>query len=429
MKIDLFDDAVYERVSSEVITPENRFMSWSVAGSNLFLTGAAGTGKSTLLRRFIEESPRRVDVTAPTGIAAINIGGMTTHRFCGMLLGPKAGQSNEDYFLHLNSQPYFSIKTGFRRVQRCECLVIDEISMMPGRQLDFIDFLFRRLRECNAPFGGCQVIATGDFLQLPPVRTDTTVPYDWCFNSQAWHDAGLKTILLETVRRQDEHNFVDALMGFRVGRVWGSKADLLRSRVKQFPPSTVPRLVTHNAQKDKWDAFQLSELPGDPVEITAQFTGDEHHHEFFRRNLLTPEVLTLKPGARVMFTVNKTFKGETLFVNGQMGTVLSIADDLISVHADNGEYIDVERFTWKYNASDPETSVYSQFPLCLAWALTIHKAQGLTLDSAHIDCRAAREPGQSYVAVSRVRTLDGLSFKEWPKGIMVSEEAIRFYQS
>jgi len=421
----------HEERAAAVLTPDNRFLAAAPAKANCFLTGAAGTGKSTLLRRFIASSSRRIDVTAPTGIAAINIGGMTTHRFCGMLLGPKHGQSDEDYLEELRGLPYASIRAGFRRVSNCECLVIDEVSMMPGRQLDFVDYLFRTLRGVDAPFGDAQVIVTGDFLQLPPVRTNPAIPYDWCFNSRAWKEAGFKVLNLEIVRRQDEKEFVRALLNFRVGRVTGATASLLESRVKMFPPSEIPRLVTHNVQKDKWDAFQLTELPGEPVLLSAETSGPEKQVEFLTKNLLTPSQLMLKIGARVMFTVNKTEPGasEPLFVNGQMGTVAGIHPDFVVVLADNGSEISVERFKWSYDARDKSSGQVQQFPLCLAWALTIHKAQGMTLDRAHIDCRAAREPGQAYVAVSRVRTLEGLSFKEWPKGIVVSNESIRFYQN
>jgi len=423
----------YRRIAAEASSPEDRFIAWAAAGDNAFLTGAAGTGKSTLLRRFIAECPRRVDVTAPTGIAAINVNGMTTHRFCGMMLGPRDGQSDEAYLDELRGLPYRSVKAGFRRVERCECLVIDEVSMMPGRQLDFLDHLFRTLRGSNAPFGGCQLIVTGDFLQLPPVRTDPSRPHDWCFNSRSWQEAGFRTCQLQTVRRQDEREFVLALLDFRVGRVVGSSAELLRSRVRMFPASTIPRLVTHNSQKDKWDAFQLAELPGNAVELQARTEGPDQQVEFLTRSLLTPSTLRIKVGARVMFTTNKRVSGDQrqLFVNGQMGCVVCISDDSISVRPDGdpSEIIHVEPFTWSYDARDPNCGKVHQFPLCLAWALTIHKAQGLTLDRAHIDCRAAREPGQAYTAISRVRTLAGLSFKEWPKGIVVSEESIRYYDA
>jgi ATP-dependent DNA helicase PIF1 len=429
----------YEALADAVLTPENLFHASAKAGGNVFLTGAGGTGKSTQLRAFIADlavgHQRRVSITAPTGVAALNVGGMTIHRFCGMLIGPAAGQSNEDYFAQLQRDPRRSILAGFNRVKRCEVLVIDEISMLPGRQFEFVEFLFRRLRGRDEPFGGCQVIATGDFLQLPPVRslrtaTSETERYDWAFQSPAWAAARFRTFVLDKVRRQDEPVFVRALADFRIGRVWGDTARILQSRVRSNPPAMMTRLFTHNVQVDKWNSFQLSELPGDESVCHACQTGPELQREFLTRNLLTPATLHLKPGALVMFTVNRAAPGghDPIFVNGQLGTVLDVEPSVVLVKTKTGAEIRVERFTWRYDAQDDTSASFSQFPLRLAWAMTIHKAQGLTLDSAFLDIRAAREPGQAYVAVSRVRSLAGLNFKEWFRGIHVSPEAIEFYQ-
>jgi ATP-dependent exoDNAse (exonuclease V) alpha subunit len=395
----------------------------------------AGTGKSWLLRKFIADRAVHVSVTAPTGVAALNVGGMTLHRFCGMRLGPKSGQSDEEFYRELKDERHPAVMAGFRRVRRCEVLVIDEVSMLPGRILNFVDFLFRQERDNDAPFGGCQMIATGDFLQLPPVRTADREPYDWSFMSAAWERADFKTILLEEVKRQDEPEFVRALSNFRRGHVWGEDARLLQSRIRSFPPSRLTRLFTHNVQVDKWNNFQLSELPGDEAVLEAEQSGPDLQRSFLTRNLLTPATLRLKPGALVMFTVNKSEPGrsEPLFVNGQVGTVVECGTrnaecGTVLVRVAGGEVIPVERFTWRYDAQDDGSASFSQFPLRLAWAMTIHKAQGLTLDSAYLDIRAAREPGQAYVAVSRVRTLAGLNFKEWFKGVHVSPEAIEFYK-
>ncbi|MEI8291757.1 MAG: AAA family ATPase [Verrucomicrobiota bacterium] len=434
---DLFTmpDAEYEALAAAVLTPENLFHASAQAGQNCFLTGAGGTGKTTQLREFIADlavghHPRRVSITAPTGVAALNVGGMTIHRFCGMLIGPAAGQSNEDYFAQLQRDPRPSIKAGFNRVRRCEVLVIDEISMLPGRQFEFVEFLFRRLRGRDVPFGGCQVIATGDFLQLPPVRKSETERYDWAFQSPAWAAAEFRTFVLEKVRRQDEASFVRALADFRIGRVWGDTARLLQARVRSNPPATMTRLFTHNVQVDKWNHFQLSDLPGDESVLEAEQSGPDHQREFLTKNLLTPQTLQIKPGALVMFTVNKTEPGSQnpVFVNGQLGTVLDVSPGAVLVRSKTGAEIYVERFTWRYDQQDDDSATFSQFPLRLAWAMTIHKSQGLTLDSAFLDIRAAREPGQAYVAVSRVRSLAGLNFKEWFKGVHVSPEAIDFYK-
>jgi len=422
--------AGYEAMAEAALTPEYQFRAVAMAGWNCFLTGMGGTGKTTELKELIATCPHRVDVTAPTGVAALNAGGMTLHRFCGMLLGPQPGQSNEEYFEQLRRDRRRSIFAGFNRVRRCETLVVDEISMLPGRQLEFIEFLFRRLRGRDAPFGGCQVIVVGDFLQLPPVRTSETEPYDWAFQSPAWAAAEFKTVILDTVKRQDEPAFVKALGNFRIGRVAGDCARLLQSRVRSNPPANMPRLFTHNVQVDKWNNFQLSELPGEDSVLEAERTGPDHQQQFLVKNLLTPATLRLKPGALVMFTVNRAMSGAQtpLFVNGQIGTVETIEPGAVVVRSNGSGIIRVERFTWRYDTQDEDSAAFTQFPLRLAWGMTTHKAQGLTLDSAYLDIRAAREPGQAYVAVSRVRTLAGLNFKEWFKGVHVSPEAIRFYE-
>ena len=437
----------------------NRFLALAHGGRNVFLTGMAGTGKTWTLKRFIADSLKRVDVTAPTGVAALNVGGMTIHRFCGMRLGPKPGQSDEAFYGELKDERHPAIMAGFRRVRNCQVLVIDEVSMLPGRVLNFVDFLFREQRGVDAPFGGCQVIATGDFLQLPPVRKSDTEPHDWAFLSGAWEAAGFRTILLDEVKRQDEPEFVRALGNFRRGRVWGEDARLLQSRIRNFPPANLTRLFTHNTQVDKWNNFQLGELAGEPVVLEAKTAGPDQQVEFLRKNLLTPSTLVLKPGALVMFTINRNEPGSVeageyqpgpvLHVNGEMGVVERVegggGEGLLSpagssgggegdggriwVRKKGGALIPVTPFTWEFDRNDPGSATLTQFPLRLAYAMTIHKAQGLTLEAAYLDIRAAREPGQAYVAVSRVRTLAGLHFKDWFKGVWVSNEAIRFYEN
>jgi ATP-dependent exoDNAse (exonuclease V) alpha subunit len=190
---------------------------------------------------------------------------------------------------------------------------------------------------------------------------------------------------------------------------------------------------------DKWNSFQLSELPGEPVALEARTQGPEHQVEFLRKNLLTPSRLVLKPGALVMFTINRNESGSVegggyrpgpvLHVNGELGVVQQINPEAewIEVRCQSGRVVLATPFTWEFDRNDRECGKLTQYPLRLAYAMTIHKAQGLTLDSAYLDIRAAREPGQAYVAVSRVRTLAGLHFKDWFKGVWVSDEAIRFY--
>ncbi len=403
------------------MTIEEQFDSLVAAGENVFLTGAGGTGKTTLTRRMIARDPGRFAVTASTGIAALNAGGFTLHRWSGMMLGPRDGESDEHYLTDLMNDPRRSVRKGFARIRSCQSLVIDEISMLNGRTLDFLDFMCRELRGSDSPFGGIQVIATGDFLQLPPVNK--TGNYDWAFQSRAWQEANFRTVHLTEVKRQDDVEFVRSLSEFRFGVIGTTSANLLRTRIARFPDADLTRLFTHNAQVDKWNAYRLGEIDAEPTVFDAELTGPESQQQFLINNLLTPRELVLKPGAHVMFTVNSSEGG---FVNGQTGVIADLGSRRILVES-NGRLIQVDPFTWQFDSKDKTSATFTQFPLRLSWALTIHKAQGLTLDSALIDVRAAREPGQAYVAASRLRTLSGLHLKGWFTGVFVSRAAVDFY--
>jgi hypothetical protein len=403
-------------------SPADRFLDLATAGENTFLTGPAGSGKSHNVRDYLKRHPD-THVVASTGVAALNVGGMTVHRWSGMLLGPARGQDFARFFAQLARDPKPSVRIAFNRVRRCKRLVIDEISMLSGSAFDYLDFHCRKIREDKRPFGGIQIIGTGDFLQLPPVRTNQTHSYDWAFDSAAWSAAGFKTVELRRIMRQDEPDFVAALAKFRRGEIDGDTERLLRPRITTFPARDITRLFTHNSMVDRWNDFCLGELPGPESVREAETWGPQHQIDFLEKNLLTPKVLRLKPGAKVMFTVNRPDDG---FVNGQTGEVVSIGITSAVVFTE-GRELEVSPYRWRYDSNDPGTAWFEQLPLRLANALTIHKAQGLTLDSAFIDIRAAREPGQAYVALSRVRTLAGLHLKDWPKGVFVSQRALDFH--
>ncbi len=400
------------------------FRSLVSKGENILLTGQAGTGKTTLLQDYLQDCGDDVAVTASTGIAALNVGGSTVHRWSGMMLGPKRGEDLQAHLHELMRDKRHSVRAGFDRIRNCRVLVLDEVSMLPGTTLAFLDLLCQKVRRDDAPFGGIQMIATGDFCQLPPVRINPNEPYDWAFNTTTWVLADFKTVHLTKVHRQDDPEFLRALGEFRRGHLSPSSVALLSSRVSHFPDADIPRLFTHNTQVDRWNAYRLACIEADESVYLAQTIGPEHQVEFLKKNLLTPAHLVLKPGARVMFTVNQPDAG---FVNGQVGTVLHASSRSVQVQS-GASCIDVEPFEWRFDPRDKNSATFTQIPLRLAWSLTIHKAQGLTLDSAFIDVRAAREPGQAYVAVSRVRSLAGLHLKAWFGGVFVSRSALDFYE-
>lgn len=390
-------------------------------GHNIFLTGPGGTGKSYLLERAISQWITNASITASTGVAALKIGGSTIHRWAGMMLGPSIGQSNTEFFHELLSSKHHGVRAGFNRIRQCSILIIDEISMLSGRGIEFLDFLCRQVRKDERPFGGIQLIVSGDFLQLPPVSKNRNDPYDWAFLAPCWQRAKFLTIYLRKIHRQNDRPFAEALAAFRLGEVRGAHASLLQSRVCNFPDATITRLQTHNVQVDGWNKYRLDGLPGELREVRAALDGPETQQNSLIKNLLTPQVLHLKDNARVMFTVNRPN-----FVNGQIGIIRDIHRHNILVESE-GELISVEPFTWHFDPKDRRSATFTQFPLRLSYAMTIHKSQGLTLDRAYIDVRAAREPGQAYVALSRLRSLDGLHLKSWFSGIFVSRAAKQFY--
>ena len=403
-------------------SPADRFLDLATAGENTFLTGPAGSGKSYLVRDYLKRHPD-THVVASTGVAALNVGGMTVHRWSGMMLGPAKGQDFEKFYAQLARDAKPNVRAAFNRVRGCKRLVIDEISMLSGSAFDYLDFHCRKIRDDKRPFGGIQVIGTGDFLQLPPVRINPAHSYDWAFDSAAWKAARFQTVELRRIMRQDEPDFVAALGKFRRGEIDGETERLLRPRVTTFPARDITRLFTHNSMVDRWNDFCLGELPGPESIREADTWGPQSQIDFLEKNLLTPKVLRLKPGAKVMFTVNRPDNG---FVNGQTGEVVSIGITSVVVHT-QGKELEVSPYRWRFDSNDKGSAWFEQLPLRLANALTIHKAQGLTLDSAFVDVRAAREPGQAYVALSRVRTLAGLHLKDWPKGIFVSQRALNFH--
>lgn len=414
-------------------------------GRNVFITGPAGTGKSSVtvaaIRRRIGD--RSLKVCATTGVAALNlrdklaalfgqhVDTSTIYRWSGIGLGPRDGQDFEDYmrYLRTRGRTWDGAK---RRIRGTKTLVLDEVSMLPGKVLEFVDYVCREVRADARPFGGIQVIAVGDFLQLPPVSK--TGRYDWAFLSPVWEALDFANVTLRKVHRQDDPTFVGILNQFREGLVTREGSAVLGRRVARFPNRNLLRLVTHNTQVDKWNTYQLEAIEGEPTVFTANGTGPKEEVEWLQKNLVTPTVLKIKMGARVMVTANlpdPSNPEQLAAANGDMGTVKAWSGtEAIVVALDNGRTIMVESHVWDFDPTREvgESGTFAQFPLRLGWAATIHKSQGLTLDAALVDIRASREPGQAYVAVSRVRSLGGLHLKDMFSGLWVSPEAKEFHR-
>ena len=386
-------------------------------GKSVFLTGKAGTGKTTFLREVVESSSKRVVVVAPTGIAAINAGGVTIHSFFQLPLHP--------YIPGVKVESKFAFSKEKRSIIRTiDVLVIDEISMVRSDLLDAVDSVLRRFRDRNKPFGGVQLLMIGDLQQLTPVVTDEeaellghyySTPY--FFGSHALAKVDYVTIELKHVYRQQDEGFISILNSVRSGRPSQSVIDALNQRwLPSFSPDPEEgyiRLTTHNATANSYNEQQLEQIDEPCHRFDAEISGNFPEYSY-----PTDLQLELKKGAQVMFVKNDP-SADRKYYNGKIGHIVEIIDDIILVQClGDDEPVAVEQLEWenaKYiineQTQEMETEVqgtFRQYPLRLAWAITIHKSQGLTFEKAIIDAAASFASGQVYVALSRCRTLEGM---------------------
>lgn len=388
-----------------------------MTGKSVFLTGKAGTGKTTFLKRVVEESRKRVVVVAPTGIAAINAGGATVHSFFQLPLQPFIPGMKIESRYAFSKEKRSIIKT-------MDVLVIDEISMVRSDLLDAVDSVLRRFRNRSKPFGGVQLLMIGDLQQLTPVVTDeeaqllsTYYPTPYFFGSRALSMLDYVTIELKEVYRQQDERFISILNSVRCGF---PSSDVIAALNERYDPSFIPgseegyiRLTTHNHIANSYNEQQLVMIEEESHFFDAVIEGNFPEYSY-----PTESRLELKTGAQVMFVKNDP-SSEKRYFNGKIGIVTDFFEEYILVQCPGeDEKIAVEQLEWencKYvineQTQEMETQVqgvFRQYPLRLAWAITIHKSQGLTFDRAIIDAAASFASGQVYVALSRCRTLEGM---------------------
>ena len=396
-------------------------MAWNIlekTSANLFLTGKAGTGKTTFLKKLKQKSPKRMVVLAPTGIAAINAGGMTIHSFFQLPLSPYLPGTT---FGGGELKRYQFSKVKRNIIRSMDLLVIDEISMVRSDLLDAIDSVMRRYRKHDLPFGGVQLLMIGDLHQLPPVVTEQETLlrqyYDtpYFFSSKALQQANYLTIELKTVYRQQDDRFISLLNQIRENRATDETFQALNKRyIPNFTPpadGNYIRLTTHNAPANFINEQELEALPSKSYSFTA-----EVEDNFPETSYPVDYHLVLKQGAQIMFIKNDP---QHRFYNGMIGEVVRISNDEIIVRSkDTDEEFELERMEWtnsKYTLNEEtkeieETveGVFRQYPVRLAWAITIHKSQGLTFEHAIIDASHSFTHGQTYVALSRCKSLEGM---------------------
>ena len=388
-------------------------------GHNVLLTGPAGSGKTYVLNEFIRRAKREgkyIAVTATTGLAATHLGGNTIHAWSGIGISDQLHPQFDEHLL----------KGRRDIIEGTDVLIIDEISMLHDYRLDMVDEVARKVRRDDRPFGGIQVILCGDFFQLPRVNRNDGRQGSFVVNAEVWEEFDPIICYLQEQHRQDDEDFLEILNAMRAGDVRRRHAEMLLGRVDadlgdHHEPT---ELHTVNIDVDRINEARIGSLSGDAHYYQMATTGKESYVETLKRSCLGLETLALKKGALVMCIKNNT---EKRYANGTLGTVIDFEKDtdypIVSLH--NGRTVTMTPETWELRDGEKKRASLAQIPLRLAWAITVHKSQGMTLDAARVDLRRAFVEGMGYVALSRVRNLQNLSLVGINRmALQISSEAL-----
>lgn len=414
-------------------------------GVNVYLTGSAGSGKTHTLREYIawlNEHDIPVAVTASTGIAATHMNGQTIHGWAGIGIR----ENLDDYALEQLEQKQYL----WKRFEKARVLIIDEVSMLHAHRLDMVERVCRRFKRSDLPFGGLQVILSGDFFQLPPVtkRVESVKPKvesqnqelfidydsneiqeeepesDLIIYSRAWKAMKPAICYLTEQHRQEDDTFLDILNAMRANALEEPHKALVKGRMHAENIGALPtKLYTHNVDVDAINSAELAKLSSDTKEFVMSGRGNDLIIEALKKSCLAPEILALKEGAEVMFIKNNYEEG---YFNGTRGKIVgfdSRGEPIVEIYS-NGRRISVSAMEWEVEENGKVKASITQYPLRLAWAITIHKSQGMSLDSAEIDLSKTFAYGMGYVALSRVRTLSGIRLVGYADAALEMDPAV-----
>lgn len=371
-------------------------------GYNCYITGAAGSGKTHLVNdyvKFLKNKGVEVGVTASTGIAATHMGGMTIHSWSGLGIADTLSEYDLE---ELETKKYLQ-----ERLKNTKVLIIDEISMLHHYRLDLVERIARHLKKNQLPFGGMQIILCGDFFQLPPVSKAGDLESFFSYRSETWKKLDLKICYLEEQYRHKDDKILKILNEIRKNNVSEESMSHLRSRydANLEEGAFTTKLHTHNINVDSINDAELNKLQGQMHVFMMDSKGRKPLVDALKKSCLAPEMLRLKVGARVMFVKNNFDEG---YANGTLGKVIECSSLGPKVMLTSGKIISPEKVSWVVEEEGKRKAMIEQYPLRLAWAITVHKSQGMSLDAAEIDLSKSFEKGMGYVALSRVRALGGL---------------------
>lgn len=410
---------------------QNLALEIMLSGENVFLTGAAGSGKTYTLNQFIKlakNSGKHVSVTATTGLAATHLGGNTIHAWSGIGIYDHLARN----FAEKMSKSRAEI------IKNTDILIIDEISMLHDFRLDMVEEICRTIRQNDEPFGGIQVILCGDFFQLPPINRTGSRQGGFVVHSNTWRNSEFTICYLEENYRQKDNDLTEILNAIRADDLRRKHAESLLSRIDTIPEGlniydinseqisqNLTELHTTNIDVDKINEKKLSELNEEEKQYSQSTTGAKNYVESLQKSVLAPSILKLKKGALVMAVKNAQNRQ---YVNGSIGKVIDFEPltEYPIVEFYNGKTVTMVPDSWEMRDGDKKRASIMQIPLRLAYAITVHKSQGMTLDSARIDLRKAFTEGMGYVALSRVRSLENIHLIGINKtALIVSSEALK----